>query len=245
MPMPADLGAASMQAPVSVAGSPRFAAGGGLGGSFGASLPRVANPHAIPFHFIVSVSALICAEGRVLPRAGKASWEAGLGGNAGLVSPMDHKGAGFRTALENDGWMTVPHNVPAIAWKVDRLSVPTDSTYLVRHEVERMADRQRVGHWTDAWTRLVPFGVESRLERDHAGWLAWLESLIPMIGRGPTGGLADYQIDHACSPYLSELHSLMRVSAPSHGHRSRAQILLHHLPESHRPKAALEFVGGR
>jgi hypothetical protein len=211
------------------------------GGTFATQRVVVANPHPMPWTFMASESALVCCNGNVIPRLARAYWSPGLGANA-ASHPMQHRGSGYIAQRQADGWVPIGHDVPATAWGVDRTSVPRASTYLIEHRVLRADDRVEVSHWTDAWTRPVSFGGTTRVEFDLAGWVTWCLSLIPMIGRGNGRSLADYQIDHACAPYIDRIRSYMSVPAQTPASRDAIRQILHHLPESHRPPAAVALV---
>ena len=211
-----------------------------LGSALSAPLPLVARPTPLPWTYLVSEAVLFCADGKILPRLGKASWSPGLGANA-PTAPMRHQGAGLVTQLQTHGWRPVGLDVPAIAWGVDRRTVSRDATYLVRHRVIRASDRAEVDHWTDAWTQIASIGGMSRERRDHAGWLSWCESLIPMIGL-ENGRLSELQIELACDPYLRQIRSLMATPGAPSAARSRVAELLYHLPESVRPPDAVRFA---
>lgn len=220
-----------------------FAVSTGGAAGFMSQRPSVASPRSIPWTFLVSEAALLCRGGTVIPRLARAYWQPGLGMNA-PGSPMEHRGSGYIAQMAAEGWRAVGHDVPATAWKVDRRTVARASTYLVEHRVLRVGDRVEVGHWTDAWTRPVAFGGQLRTEFDEQGWLDWCKSLIPMIGRGDGGTLASYQIDHACEPYLAEIKNIMGSPRQSPAAVDRIKLLLHLLPESHRPAAAVALVKG-
>lgn len=143
--------------------------------------------------WMVSPVMLGCMDGAIVPLLAKAWHTPGTMGNGRGVGT----GQGAQASMAAQGFIPIPHDVPATAFGVAR-NPGNGSTYIDRYE------SRGVVYHCDAWHRPQQIGHMTRWEWDRDGWRDWLVSLRDRF----FGDLADFQIEIATRPLLDEIDAL-------------------------------------
>lgn len=185
--------------------------------------------------YCVSPTKLQCVSGRILPELAKAWHTPGINGNPAGTN----RGAGFISNLVAIGFQPVPHDLDCVAFGESRAGSPV-STYLDRH-VGIDGDRRRVVYYSDAWTRPKRIGHLVRWERDHAGWLDFLDQCLALVC--PTGELEPLQIELAMEPVIRRI----RTAQDREDSRGRRMVdaLLAQVPHEHLPPDLADLAAER